>query len=79
MKNLFPLHPNQEARILEWMCGPQNGEDPNVFCARMNKVITDNDRQWVIDFYDRHHAAVRKGTAARIRGHMYPADIEVKK
>lgn len=46
------LSPTQKARIEPFINGPDPGEDRNVWLARCNKVLTDADREWIVQFMD---------------------------
>ena len=50
MPRLFPLNPEREARLIEAMSGCPEGEDANAWAIRINKVLTEADRQWIVDF-----------------------------
>jgi len=49
-----PLSPSQKARLDRWFEGPSAGEDRNQWLSRMNRVLTESDRQWIVDFMDAH-------------------------
>ena len=44
------VSPSQRKRLDQWFEGPQNGEDENAWLRRMNSFITDDDRQWIVEF-----------------------------
>jgi hypothetical protein len=55
------LSPSQKARLDWWFDGPQNGEDDNQWLARMNGILTDSDREWIVEFMDQYNASKREG------------------
>ena len=56
MPRLFPISPEREARLVEAMSGCPEGEDANAWASRMNSVLTESDRQWIIDFKEAKRA-----------------------
>ena len=50
---LFPLSPEREAKLVEAMTGCPEGEDRNAWTARMNSILTESDRQWIVDFREK--------------------------
>ena len=55
MPRLFPISPEREARLIDAMSGPE-GEDANAWARRMNSVLTESDRQWIVDFKEAKRA-----------------------
>ena len=53
------LSPAQKARIEPYINGPDPGEDENTWLARCNQVLTDADRQWIVEFMDWYHSRKR--------------------
>jgi hypothetical protein len=53
------LSPSQRARLDQWFDGARPNEDENQFLRRMNGILTDSDREWIVEFMDQYNASKR--------------------
>ena len=50
------MSPSQRLRLDQWFDGPRAGEDDNQWLRRMNGIITESDRQWIVEFMSWYNA-----------------------
>ncbi len=50
------LSPSQRARVNPYFDGPVDGEDRNVWLARMNATLTEADWVWIAEFMTAYRA-----------------------
>ena len=50
------VSPSQRARLDQWFDGPRADQDENQFLKRMNGILTDSDREWIVEFMDQYNA-----------------------
>jgi hypothetical protein len=53
------VSPSQRARLDQWFDGAHPNEDENQFLRRMNGILTDSDREWIVEFMDQYNASKR--------------------
>ena len=51
--------PSQRQRLKQHFAGPKTGETDNAFCIRMNKLLTKDDLNWILEFEDFYTETVK--------------------